>query len=69
MENLGGGAVRLTYPGLPGTNYALDCTFNLTPTVVWVPQVTNPAPSDGCLILTNWPELTTNNFWRMRFVP
>ncbi len=68
-EALTGGAVRLTYVGLPGTNYALDRTFNLKPSVLWTPQETNPAPVGGMLILTNTPVLTTNNFWRMRSVP
>jgi hypothetical protein len=68
-EALGPGAVRLTYVGLPGTNYALDRTFDLTPAVVWVPQETNPAPPAGTLILTNTTDPTTNKFWRMRSVP
>ena len=66
---LQGATVRLTYVGLAGTNYALDRTFNLTPTVVWTPQATNPAPADGTLILTNPLVPTSNNFWRMRSVP
>jgi len=65
----GSGGVRLNYVGLPGTNYALDRTFDLRPTVVWVPQETNPAPAGGTLILTNTPVSATNNFWRMRSVP
>ena len=69
VEVLGGDEVRLTYLGLAGTNYALDRTFNLMPTVDWVPQATNPAAADGYLILTNTPDSTTNNFWRMRSVP
>jgi len=68
-ERLGGGAVRLTYIGLPGTNYALDHTFNLNSNIVWVPQVTNPAPPDGSINFTTTPDPTTNHFWRMRSVP
>jgi hypothetical protein len=68
-EPLDGGAVRLTYVGLPGTNYALDQTFNLNSNIVWTPQGTNPAPPDGTLILTNTPTAATNHFWRVRLVP
>jgi hypothetical protein len=69
VQVLAGDEVRLTYLGLAGTNYALDRTFNLTPTVDWVPQATNPAAADNYLILTNAPDASTNNFWRMRSVP
>jgi hypothetical protein len=69
VELLAGDDVRLTYLGLAGTNYALDRTFNLTPTVDWVPQATNPVAADGYLILTNTAVSGTNNFWRMRSVP
>ena len=68
-ERLGGGAVRLTYVGLPGTNYALERTLNLKSNIVWAPQVTNPAPLDGTFVLTNTPAPATNHFWRMRSVP
>ena len=68
-ELLPGDDVRLTYLGLAGTNYALDRTFNLSPPVNWVPQVTNPADPSGVLLFTNTPNPTTNNFWRIRSVP
>jgi hypothetical protein len=68
-EALEDGAVRLTYLGLPGTNYALDLTFDLTPYVVWEPQATNPAGPSGYVILTNTPDPTMNHFWQMRSVP
>ena len=61
--------VRLTYLGIAGTNYALDRTFNLSPPINWVPQVTNPAGAGGTLVLTNTPDPTMNNFWRIRSVP
>jgi hypothetical protein len=35
----------------------------------WVPLVTNPAAAGGVLVLTNMPDPTTNNFWRIRAVP
>lgn len=66
---LGGGDVQLKYLGVPGTNYALDRTFNLTPPVTWVPQFTNAAAENGYLIFTNTPDPSTNNFWRTRYVP
>jgi hypothetical protein len=65
---LAGGDMRLSFVGLPGTNYALDRSFSLRPTN-WVPQVTNPAGANGGLVLTNTPNKTTNNFWRLRSVP
>jgi len=62
---LAGGAVRLTYLGLPGTNYVLDRTFDLTPIVIWTPQATNAADSGGSVVFTNAPR-PTNNYWRVR---
>ena len=66
---LSGGDMRFTYVGVAGTNYALDRTFNLSPPVNWVPQMTNPADPSGVLIFTNTPNQATNNFWRIRSVP
>jgi hypothetical protein len=67
-ELLSGPKVRLSFVGLDGTNYALDRTFNLI-SANWVPQITNRADSVGVLVLTNTPDATTNNFWRIRSVP
>jgi hypothetical protein len=64
---LSGGNVRLSYVGIAGTNYALDCSFSLAP-ANWVPQVTNSAGAGGVLVFTNTPDPTTNNFWRIRSV-
>ena len=61
--------VVLTYLGIPALNYALDRTFNLTPPVTWVPQITNPAAFNGYITFTNTPDPGTNNFWRTRYVP
>lgn len=66
---LGGGDMRFTYVGSAGTNYVLDRTFNLSPPINWVPQLTNAADPSGVLVLTNTPVSTTNNFWRVRSVP
>jgi hypothetical protein len=66
---LTGGKVYLGYGGAPGTNYALDRTFNLRSPISWIPQVTNSAGAGGVLILTNTPDPATNNFWRIRSVP
>jgi alpha-tubulin suppressor-like RCC1 family protein len=65
---LSGGSVCLSFVGMVGTNYALDCSFSLMP-ANWVPQITNPAGSGGVLVFTNTPDPTTNNFWRIRSVP
>jgi hypothetical protein len=63
-----GGKIRLSFVGLIGTNYALDCSFSLSP-VNWIPQVTNPADISGNWIFTNIPDTTNNKFWRIRSVP
>jgi hypothetical protein len=68
-ELLAAGSVRLTYLGFADMKYALDRTYNLKPTVVWVPQVTNTAATSGYVIVTNTVNSTTNNYWRMRSVP
>jgi len=64
---LSGPKMRLSFVGLDRTNYALDRTFNLV-SANWVPQITNRADSVGVLVLTNTPDATTNNFWRIRSV-
>jgi hypothetical protein len=66
---LGGGDMQLSYLGIAGTNYVLERTFDLSPVINWVPQLTNPAGAGGILIFTNTPVPTTNNFWRIRSVP
>jgi alpha-tubulin suppressor-like RCC1 family protein len=67
VQLLSGPKMRLSFVGLDGTNYALDRTFNLI-SANWVPQITNRADSVGVLVLTNTPDATTNNFWRIRSV-
>lgn len=66
---LSGGNMRLSFVGSNGINYALDRSYNLTPPIDWVPQITNSAGVDGLLIFTNLANTTTNNFWRIRLVP
>jgi hypothetical protein len=68
IQLVSGPKVRLSFVGLDRTNYALDRTFNLVSTN-WMPQTTNRADSVGVLVLTNTPDATTNNFWRIRSVP
>jgi len=68
IELLSDGNVRLTYVGKAGTNYALDRSYSLT-TPNWLPQVTNTTGLDGVLVITNTPDTTQNNFWRIRSVP
>jgi alpha-tubulin suppressor-like RCC1 family protein len=68
IHPLSGGPVQLSFVGFTGTNYALDLSFSLSPPN-WLPQVTNPAGLGGVLLFTNTPDPTTNNFWRIRYVP
>jgi alpha-tubulin suppressor-like RCC1 family protein len=68
IQLLSSGNVRLSYVGYAGTNYALERSFSLKP-ANWVPLFTNPAGAGGIWVITNTPNKTTNNFWRMRFVP
>jgi alpha-tubulin suppressor-like RCC1 family protein len=65
---LSGGSVRLSFIGNAGTNYALDRSSSLMP-ANWVPLVTNPADGGGLVLITNAPDPTANNFWRIRSVP
>ena len=65
---LGGTNMQLSFVGIAGANYALDRSSSLSPPN-WIPQLTNPAGSFGALVLTNTPDATTNNFWRIRSVP
>jgi len=60
--------VRLTYPGEAGVNYALERSSSLV-TPNWRSLGTNTAPSGGVLAITNMPDTTMNNFWRIRSVP
>jgi hypothetical protein len=65
---LSAGNMRLSFVGIAIEKYALDRSFSLSP-ADWVPQVTNAADAGGALVFTNTPDPTTNNFWRVRFVP
>ncbi len=66
---LSGGNMRLSFVGSNGVTYALDRSYNLSPPVNWMPQMTNPADVNGMLVFTNLANPTTNNFWRIRSVP
>jgi alpha-tubulin suppressor-like RCC1 family protein len=68
IQRLTGGAVRLIYEGLVGTNYALDRSLGLQP-VNWKPQLTNIAGANSLCLFTNAPNAASNNFWRVRSVP
>jgi alpha-tubulin suppressor-like RCC1 family protein len=68
IELLGDGNVRLTYLGNAGVSYALDRSSTLT-TPKWLPQTTNSANDVGVLVITNTPDKSANNFWRIRSVP
>lgn len=62
------GNLQMSFVGDAGANYALDRSCNLAQPQ-WIPQATNPANSSGTVLFTNTPDMTTNNFWRIRFVP
>lgn len=68
IELLKDGNVRFTYLGNAGVNYALERSSSLTKPN-WLPLVTNTAPSGGLLVMTNTPDTTMDNFWRIRSVP
>jgi len=63
-----GSDVRLSYLGIPGTNYALEVTHDLTPPITWTPVVTNVAAANGLLVFTNTPT-GGQSFYRTRYVP
>jgi alpha-tubulin suppressor-like RCC1 family protein len=65
---LSGGNVQLSFMGIAGAKYALVRSSDLSPTN-WIPQVTNTAGAGGALVLTNAPNATTMNFWRIQSVP
>ncbi|PWU08684.1 MAG: hypothetical protein C5B50_29125 [Verrucomicrobia bacterium] len=65
---LGSGNYQLTFSGLANHNYALDSTTNLSPPVIWVPQITNMSDPSGIVIYTNH-HVGPSDFWRIRSVP
>jgi hypothetical protein len=65
---LGGGALQISFLGIPGTNYAMEVTHDLTPPITWSPLVTNAAMVNGLLIFTNTPT-GGNSYYRTRYVP
>jgi hypothetical protein len=67
IEQLAGGDVRLTYSGEAGINYALERASSLG-NPAWISLVTNTAPSGGVIVMTNTPDTSMNNFWRIRAV-
>ena len=64
----GNGTMTINYLGVPGYNYALDTTTNLTAPVTWTPVNTNMADTNGALgiIFTN---SQGQGFFRTRYVP
>lgn len=65
---LGGGALQISFLGIPGTNYSMEVTHDLTPPIVWSPLVTNLAAVNGLLVFTNTPG-GGQSFYRSRYVP
>ena len=68
VQFLSGGDVASSFLGIVGANYALDYASSLSPPN-WLPLGTNSAGNGGMLWFTNTPDVTTNNFWRIRSVP
>ena len=68
LESVGGGNVRISFLGIPGRNYAMEVTHDLTPPVSWTPLVTNTAATNGVLVCTNTPG-NGQNYYRTRYVP
>jgi autotransporter-associated beta strand protein len=69
IETLGNGDVKLSYAGIPGYNYSLDWTHDLSAPIVWTPIVTNQAGANGALAFTNTPSMPGPDFYRTRYVP
>ena len=67
IAKVGSNAV-LNYLGSAGLNYALEWTHSLTPTVTWVPIVTNTAAGNGTVAYTNTPS-GSNDFYRVVHIP
>ncbi len=64
-----GGLEVMQFAGIPGYQYALDWTQNLTPPVTWTPLTTNTASlSNGSLFFTNTPS-GGSDYYRTRYVP
>jgi hypothetical protein len=63
-----GSDMRLSYLGIPGANYALDVTHDLTPPIAWAPVITNLAAANGLLVFTNTPS-GGQSYYRTRYVP
>jgi len=60
---------QLTYLGIPGTNYALDRSFNLAPPVTWTPQISNLGGGQRLSHLHQYARSQhLNNFWRNAFM-
>jgi predicted outer membrane repeat protein len=55
---------RLTYLGVPFTQYILEHTYNLNP-ANWVPVDTNASMEDGTLDFITVPTPGTNSYWRI----
>ncbi|HEY1789508.1 MAG TPA: hypothetical protein VGJ73_15225 [Verrucomicrobiae bacterium] len=68
LQPLANGKARLSFVGMPGTNYALDRSFTLA-SPNWVPQTTNAVNLLNALVFTNVVNQMTNTFWRIRMVP
>jgi hypothetical protein len=64
-----GGYEVMSFAGIPGYQYALDWTTNLSLPISWIPVVTNAAATNGFLIFSNPPSGAPQDFYRTRYVP
>ncbi|HLP76840.1 MAG TPA: cadherin-like domain-containing protein [Candidatus Paceibacterota bacterium] len=68
IQTVNGSDVRVSFLGIPGTNYVMEVTHDLTPPVVWTPLLTNAAAANGLLVFTNTPT-GGQSFYRTRYAP
>jgi len=61
--------IRLSFPGVPTNQYALQWTHDLTPVMSWSALVTNPAATNRLVIFTNTPSADGLDFYRVRLAP
>jgi hypothetical protein len=55
---------RVTYLGLPFTQYVLEQTYSLAP-ANWIPVITNYSAEDSTVDFITTPTPGTNSFWRI----
>ena len=59
IVTLGDGTTQISFAGIPGRNYLIQATTNLTPTITWTTIGTNSAGTNG---LFQYDDLDSTNF-------